>query len=240
MEQKTIGVPCPNCTECEVVERRSKKGKTFFGCNRYPVCDFVAWGKPIQEKCPDCGSSYLIEKWLKAGRWRSVRTASASLRGRMRPNFAQVDSLPTVNSIPSIKVDRYLRPKTKLSFYWGDWREDVSKNLGDGLPLPISSARYYKTRTNTYRLVSVAVEKGTEMAAKWHPAGGAVRSEPFPLIRRRCSERPGAVKGAPLLGAAKRTLDGEDRSEKITEEGKAGAKAWRKVGRHSGTLARRL
>jgi hypothetical protein len=89
-------------------------------------------------------------------------------------------------------------------------------------------------------LLSVAVEKGTEMAAKWHPAGGAVRSEPFPLIRRRCSERPGAVKGAPLLGAAKRTLDGEDRSEKITEEGKAGAKAWRKVGRHSGTLARRL
>jgi DNA topoisomerase I len=67
VKQKTIGVPCPNCTEGEVVERRSKKGKTFFGCNRYPDCDFVAWGKPIQEKCPDCGSSYLIEKWLKAG-----------------------------------------------------------------------------------------------------------------------------------------------------------------------------
>jgi DNA topoisomerase I len=67
VKQKTIGVPCPNCTEGEVVERRSKKGKTFFGCNRYPDCDFVAWGKPLQEKCPDCGSSYLIEKWLKAG-----------------------------------------------------------------------------------------------------------------------------------------------------------------------------
>ena len=67
VKQKTIGVPCPNCSEGEVVERRSKKGKTFFGCNRYPDCDFVAWGKPIQEKCPECGSSYLIEKWLKAG-----------------------------------------------------------------------------------------------------------------------------------------------------------------------------
>jgi DNA topoisomerase-1 len=67
VKQKTIGVPCPNCSEGEVVERRSKKGKTFFGCNRYPDCDFVAWGKPIPEKCPDCGSSYLIEKWLKAG-----------------------------------------------------------------------------------------------------------------------------------------------------------------------------
>jgi DNA topoisomerase-1 len=67
VKQKTIGVSCPNCSEGEVVERRSKKGKTFFGCNRYPDCDFVAWGKPIQEKCPECGSSYLIEKWLKAG-----------------------------------------------------------------------------------------------------------------------------------------------------------------------------
>jgi len=67
VKQKTIGVPCPNCTEGEVVERRSKRGKTFYGCNRYPECSFVAWGKPIQEKCPDCGSSYLIEKWPKAG-----------------------------------------------------------------------------------------------------------------------------------------------------------------------------
>jgi DNA topoisomerase I len=67
VKQKTIGVPCPNCSEGEVVERRSKRGKTFYGCSRYPDCDFVAWGKPIAEKCPDCGSSYLIEKWLKAG-----------------------------------------------------------------------------------------------------------------------------------------------------------------------------
>jgi DNA topoisomerase-1 len=67
VKQKTIGVPCPNCTEGAVVERRSKRGKTFYGCSRYPECDFVAWGKPLPEKCPECGSSYLIEKWLKAG-----------------------------------------------------------------------------------------------------------------------------------------------------------------------------
>jgi DNA topoisomerase-1 len=67
VKQKTIGVKCPNCSEGEVVERRSKRGKTFYGCNRYPDCDFVAWGKPIPEKCPDCGSGYLIEKFLKAG-----------------------------------------------------------------------------------------------------------------------------------------------------------------------------
>ncbi|HSU61286.1 MAG TPA: type I DNA topoisomerase [Bryobacteraceae bacterium] len=67
VKQKTIGVPCPNCSQGEIVERRSKRGKTFYGCNRYPECDFVAWGKPIPEKCPECGSSYLIEKFLKAG-----------------------------------------------------------------------------------------------------------------------------------------------------------------------------
>ena len=67
VKQKTIGVSCPNCSEGEIVERRSKRGRTFYGCNRYPECDFVAWGKPIPEKCPECGSSYLIEKYPKSG-----------------------------------------------------------------------------------------------------------------------------------------------------------------------------
>ena len=63
---------------------------------------------------------------------------------------------------------------------------------------------------------------------KWRRSG-ALPGEPFgvslfPHIRRRCSERPGAVKGAPFLGAPERTLDGEDRSEMIAEEGKAGRK----------------
>jgi DNA topoisomerase-1 len=67
VKQKTIGVKCPECSEGEVVERRSKRGKTFYGCNRWPDCNFVAWGKPIAEKCPECGSPYMIEKWLKGG-----------------------------------------------------------------------------------------------------------------------------------------------------------------------------
>jgi DNA topoisomerase I len=67
IKQKTVGVKCPNCSEGEVVERRSKRGKTFYGCSRYPECDFVAWGKPVAERCPECGGSYLIEKYLKAG-----------------------------------------------------------------------------------------------------------------------------------------------------------------------------
>ena len=65
----------------------------------------------------------------------------------------------------------------------------------------------------------MAARKGAVLAAVWP----LFRSEPFPLVRGGgASERPGAVKGAPLLGAAERTLNGEDRSEMIAEEGKAG------------------
>jgi len=67
VKQKTIGVKCPECTEGEVVERRSKRGKTFFGCNRYPDCAFVAWARPVTETCPECSSPYMVEKYLKAG-----------------------------------------------------------------------------------------------------------------------------------------------------------------------------
>ena len=68
VKQKTIGMKCPECTDGEVVERRStKRGKTFYGCNRWPDCNFVTWGKPVQEKCPECGGPYMVEKWLKAG-----------------------------------------------------------------------------------------------------------------------------------------------------------------------------
>jgi DNA topoisomerase-1 len=67
VKQKTIGVSCPECSEGEIIERVTRKGKTFYGCNRYPDCNFVAWGKPVPEKCPECGSPYMVEKWLKAG-----------------------------------------------------------------------------------------------------------------------------------------------------------------------------
>ncbi|MDA8097948.1 MAG: type I DNA topoisomerase [Clostridia bacterium] len=54
------GHRCPKCTG-NVVVRRTRKGKTFFGCNAYPKCDFVSWDPPIDEKCPNCGT-FLVEK----------------------------------------------------------------------------------------------------------------------------------------------------------------------------------
>ncbi len=72
VKQKTIGVKCPECGEGEIIERRSRRGKTFYGCNRYPECKFVAWSRPLAEKCPDCGSPYLLEKWTKTGGRQAV------------------------------------------------------------------------------------------------------------------------------------------------------------------------
>ena len=60
------GVNCPSCESGEIVQRKSHRGKIFFGCNAYPKCNFVLWKKPTGEKCPDCGSM-LVEKVLKKG-----------------------------------------------------------------------------------------------------------------------------------------------------------------------------
>jgi len=63
---KEIGVTCPTCKEGQIVERKSKTKRVFFGCNRYPDCDFVSWDKPINRPCPKC-NEMLVEKKLKKG-----------------------------------------------------------------------------------------------------------------------------------------------------------------------------
>ena len=56
------GVPCPKCGQ-DVVIRRSRKGRLFYGCSN-PECDFISWNKPSTQKCPECGS-YMVEKGTK-------------------------------------------------------------------------------------------------------------------------------------------------------------------------------
>ncbi|MBI2001984.1 MAG: topoisomerase DNA-binding C4 zinc finger domain-containing protein, partial [candidate division NC10 bacterium] len=61
-----IGVDCPRCG-APLGARRSKRGRTFYGCSAYPKCDFTLWNRPIAEPCPACGARFLVEKRLKAG-----------------------------------------------------------------------------------------------------------------------------------------------------------------------------
>ncbi|MDQ0217087.1 type I DNA topoisomerase [Peribacillus cavernae] len=63
---KAIGVKCPHCKEGNIIERKSKKRRIFYGCDRYPNCEFISWDKPLPRSCPKCEGT-LVEKKLKKG-----------------------------------------------------------------------------------------------------------------------------------------------------------------------------
>ena len=62
----STGVTCPKCKSHEILERKSKRGRLFYGCEGYPECDFTMWDKPIDKTCPVCGS-LMAEKVYKNG-----------------------------------------------------------------------------------------------------------------------------------------------------------------------------
>ncbi|CAO1611548.1 type I DNA topoisomerase [Brochothrix thermosphacta] len=64
---KEIGVMCPKCKEGQVIERKSKKNRIFYGCDRYPACEYVSWDRPIERPCPKCNEHTLVVKKLKKG-----------------------------------------------------------------------------------------------------------------------------------------------------------------------------
>lgn len=61
-----LSCPEPGC-DGELIERRTKKGRTFYGCSNYPKCSFATWDRPVPQSCPRCGFSYLLEKKTKKG-----------------------------------------------------------------------------------------------------------------------------------------------------------------------------
>ncbi|MGG6432069.1 type I DNA topoisomerase [Anoxybacillus sp. D401a] len=63
---KDIGVKCPRCHEGNIVERKSKKKRMFYGCDRFPACDFVSWDKPMNRPCPKCGGMLVEKKGKKS------------------------------------------------------------------------------------------------------------------------------------------------------------------------------
>jgi len=64
LEKKELGIKCEKCEKGELTEKRTKRGKIFYGCNQFPKCDFALWDKPTGEKCPKC-NSLLVEKGKK-------------------------------------------------------------------------------------------------------------------------------------------------------------------------------
>jgi DNA topoisomerase-1 len=65
----TLGITCPE-SGCggQFVERRTRRGKTFFSCSNYPNCKFALWARPVNEPCPKCGAPFLTERYARGGR----------------------------------------------------------------------------------------------------------------------------------------------------------------------------
>jgi DNA topoisomerase-1 len=61
-----IGVDCPRCGS-PLAARRTKRGRTFYGCSAYPKCEFTLWDRPLPDPCPACGAKFLVEKRMKGG-----------------------------------------------------------------------------------------------------------------------------------------------------------------------------
>jgi len=65
VKHKTTGVKCPQCEAGDIVERKSRRGRAFYGCSNYPDCDFTLWSRPLPERCPECGTPYLVARVTK-------------------------------------------------------------------------------------------------------------------------------------------------------------------------------
>lgn len=63
---KEIGVTCPTCGKGQVIERKTKRNRIFYGCDRYPDCEFTSWDLPVGRNCPKC-DHYLVEKKVRGG-----------------------------------------------------------------------------------------------------------------------------------------------------------------------------
>jgi DNA topoisomerase I len=64
-ENTEIGLLCPECNQGQVLERKGRWGRSFYGCRRYPQCRFTTYHRPIPEPCPECARPYLLEKETK-------------------------------------------------------------------------------------------------------------------------------------------------------------------------------
>jgi len=76
---RSTGVKCPKCGEGTIIEKKSKHGKLFFGCNRYPDCSYALWDEPTGNTCPECGE-LLLKKTTKNGEFEVCSNKTCSFR----------------------------------------------------------------------------------------------------------------------------------------------------------------
>ena len=79
---RSTGVKCPKCGEGEIIEKKSKTGKIFYGCNKYPDCSFALWDEPIGSNCPECGE-LLVKRVTKNGTFESCSNRTCTYKKQL-------------------------------------------------------------------------------------------------------------------------------------------------------------
>jgi len=96
----SIGVTCPKGCGGYITEKRSRRGRTFYGCSSYPKCDFVSWDRPKNEFCPQCGSPYLLDKYSKkTGPFIACPNKECGYRREAPEPGAQATPAPAVEKV---------------------------------------------------------------------------------------------------------------------------------------------
>jgi len=98
-----IGVPCPKDSG-DVIERRTKRGRTFYGCSNYPACDFASWDRPLAEPCPVCGGLQVALGGRQTGQVRCTicnRTAELTTEADGEANGEAMETTGTVVPVAS-------------------------------------------------------------------------------------------------------------------------------------------
>ena len=80
---RSTGVKCPKCGDGEIIEKKSKAGKIFFGCNKYPDCSYALWDEPTGNNCPECGE-LLLKKITKNGKFEVCSNRTCNFRKEIR------------------------------------------------------------------------------------------------------------------------------------------------------------
>jgi DNA topoisomerase-1 len=101
---KETGVQCPKCAG-NIVERRTKRSKTFYGCKNYPTCDFMTWDIPLKENCPTCGA-FMLRHNLKNGRFSTLCSNEACVTRPIVAEKKVVDKAKKTKATTKVKTQR--------------------------------------------------------------------------------------------------------------------------------------
>ena len=86
---RSTGVKCPKCGDGEIIEKKSKAGKIFYGCNKYPDCSFALWDEPLGTNCPECGE-LLVKKVTKNGEFESCSNRTCNYRKEIKTENSEI------------------------------------------------------------------------------------------------------------------------------------------------------